>query len=127
MADTMPQTSVLIVDDVKDIRDLIALFLEDLEVEIVGEAIDGHQALDLMDSLQPDIVFLDINMPGVTGLEILDKIKDNNSIFPVIVSGDGDFETIKTSLDKGAQGFIAKPIDESKIIQIIDKYKITKC
>jgi len=127
VADTMPQTSVLIVDDVKDIRDLIALFLEDLEVEIVGEAIDGHQALDLMDSLQPDIVFLDINMPGVTGLEILDKIKDNNSIFPVIVSGDGDFETIKTSLDKGAQGFIAKPIDESKIIQIIDKYKITKC
>lgn len=130
MTNTSPKPRILIADDLEDIRDLVRLFLDDLDVEIVGEAIDGNSTLELIDSLQPDIIFLDIQMPCVTGLEILDilskKPKDKNNIFPVIVSGDGDFNTMKTALEKGAQGFIAKPIDENKIIQIIEKYNTSK-
>jgi len=121
----MTKPTILIADDVENIRDLIRIFLEDLNVEIVGEAIDGNAALGLIDSLKPDIVFLDIQMPDVTGLEILDLIKEKN-IFSVIISGDGDFNTIKTALDKGAQGFISKPIDEAKVVQIIEKYTASK-
>ena len=121
----MLKPKILIADDVDQIRDLISIFLEDLDVEIIGEATDGNSTLQLIDSLQPDIVFLDIQMPEITGLEILDIIKGKN-IFSVIVSGDGDFNTIKTALDKGAQGFVSKPIDEEKIAQIIEKYKTIK-
>jgi len=121
----MSKPRILIADDVEDIRDLISIFLEDLDVEIIGEAIDGNVALELIDSLQPDIVFLDIQMPEITGLEILDIIKEK-TIFSVIVSGDGDFNTIKTALDKGAQGFIVKPIAEEKVVQIIEKYNASK-
>jgi YesN/AraC family two-component response regulator len=118
----MTTPKVLIADDVEDIRDLLSMFLED-EVDIVGEAEEGNEALELIDSLKPDMIFLDINMPGVTGLEILDRIKDKPEIFSVIVSGDGDFETIKIALEKGAKGFISKPIDENKVIDIVEKYK----
>lgn len=120
----MTKPKILIADDVKEIRDLIGIFLEDLNVDILGEATDGNAALELIDSLQPDIIFLDIQMPEITGLEILDLIKEKN-IFSVIISGDGDFNTIKTALDKGAQGFISKPINENKIVQIIEKYNST--
>jgi len=121
----MTQPRILIADDIEDIRDLIRIYLEDLNVDIIGEAIDGNVALELIDSLQPDIVFLDIQMPDVTGLEILELIKEKN-IFSVIVSGDGDFNTIKTAMDKGAQGFIVKPIIEEKVVQIIKKYNSSK-
>jgi len=121
----MPKPKILIADDVEDIRDLIKVYLENLNIELVGEATDGNVALRLIDSLQPDIVFLDIQMPEISGIEILDLIKEKN-IFSVIVSGDSDFKTIKMALDKGAQGFIAKPIDEGKIAQIIEKYNASK-
>lgn len=121
----MSKPRILIADDVETIRELFHVYLADIDVEIVGEAIDGEETLSLIESLKPDVVFLDIQMPKISGLEILDIIRDKESIFPVIVSGDGDFKTIKTALDKGAQGFITKPINAIKLNQVIDKYNLS--
>ena len=118
----MKNPRVLIADDVLEIRELLSVFLECSDCEIIGEVVDGNAALKSINELDPDMVFLDINMPGISGLDILDIIKENQTIFPVIISGDNDINTIKTAMAKGAKGFISKPFSENKVEQLVSKY-----
>jgi len=121
-ANILKNPRVLIADDVLEIRELLSVFLECSDCEIIGEVVDGNAALKSINELDPDMVFLDINMPGISGLDILDIIKENQTIFPVIISGDNDINTIKTAMAKGAKGFISKPFSENKVEQLVSKY-----
>jgi DNA-binding NtrC family response regulator len=83
----------------------------------VCEAGDGKTALELFDKEKPDLVFCDIKMPGMDGLEVLQTIMDKNAEIPVVmISGHGTIETAVEAVKKGAYDFIQKPLDLNRIL-----------
>ena len=83
----MAKLRALIVDDEPLARDGIRLHLEDQpDIEVIGEAEDGESALEAIRELEPDIVFLDIQMPGVDGFGVLEQLRDE--VVPEVVPDD---------------------------------------
>ena len=116
--------TAIIAEDVPEMQVLLKRALERYGCTIVAIEDNGEKALEKIEKLSPDMVFLDIEMPGLTGLEILEKIKSRQlHTFAVIVSGKCDFEYLKTSIEKGAQGYVVKPYTTEKIGQMIHKYE----
>jgi two-component system chemotaxis response regulator CheB len=108
----MPKTRVLVVDDSAFMRKVIADIIDDdPELEVVGKARDGLDALDKVRELKPDVITLDVEMPNMDGLTALGKIMEINPL-PVImlssVTKTGTEQTVK-ALQLGAVDFIAKP------------------
>ena len=89
--------------------------------QFVGAA-SGQEGLALIDRDPPDLVFLDIKMPGMDGLEVLDQIKAKHPEVPVVmVSGHGTAQNAFEARDKGASGFIEKPFSEPVLLERIEK------
>lgn len=84
--------------------------LEELGHEVVGEAIDGRDAVDKVLSLRPDMVIIDINMPIMDGIEVLTEIRKFVEIPGIIVSGYHDEKLIKRANDAGVYGYLVKPV-----------------
>ncbi|MGE5255274.1 MAG: sensor histidine kinase [Hyphomicrobiales bacterium] len=102
---------ILLVDDEKDIRDVLRLPLSDLGYEVL-EAENGEEALRLFESTQPPVVLTDIKMPGMGGIELLQKVKRENPETEVImITGHGDMDLAVKSLKHDATDFITKPIN----------------
>jgi len=102
---------ILLVDDEKDIREVLALPLADLGYHVF-EAENGEDALRLFKEVRPPIVLTDIKMPGIDGIELLQKIKHENPETEVImITGHGDMDLAIRSLKYEATDFIAKPIN----------------
>lgn len=107
---------ILIIDDERAIRSSLRDILE-YEKFQVCEAGDGKTALELFDKEKPDLVFCDIKMPGMDGLEVLQNIMDKNAEIPVVmISGHGTIETAVEAVKKGAYDFIQKPLDLNRIL-----------
>lgn len=107
---------VLIVDDEESIRLSLRGILED-EGHEVREAGDGETALAQLDQGAPDMIFLDIWLPGMDGLEVLDRLREQRPDTPIImISGHGSIETAVTALKKGAFDFIEKPLSLEKVV-----------
>ena len=105
------QNTILLVDDESDIREVLSLPLYDLGYR-VREAETGDQALEIFREVQPAIVLTDIKMPGMDGIELLQKIKQENPETEVImITGHGDMELAVRSLKNEATDFITKPIN----------------
>ena len=103
--------TILLVDDEPDIREVLSLPLSDLGYR-VSEAETGDQALKIFRAIQPSIVLTDIKMPGMDGIELLQKIKHENPYTEVImITGHGDMELAIRSLKNDATDFITKPIN----------------
>ena len=108
----------LVVDDERDVE---MLFRQKLRKEIRSGSIEiefafsGNEALEFLRSHQPPeimYIFSDINMPGMTGLELLDKIKmEFPEIHVSMISAYGDDENYQRAISSGAKGFFTKPID----------------
>ncbi|MEY8392417.1 response regulator [Lachnospiraceae bacterium] len=94
-----------------------------LPFEVIGEAKDGITALEEIRLLNPDIVFTDIRMPGMTGLELLGQITDDPSLTAkvVIISGYADFEYARTAMRKGSCDYLLKPIKQEDLNNILNK------
>lgn len=108
--------SVLVVDDEESIRSSLKGILED-EGYRVSLALDGEDALALLQKEIPDLVLLDIWMPRLDGLETLEKIKELYSEIPVVmISGHGTIETAVKSTRLGAYDFIEKPLSLEKVL-----------
>ena len=117
---------VLIADDEKSIRNGLKKIIDwnKCGYEICGEASDGNQALEKILELKPDLVLLDIKMPGKTGVEVLKEIAElkkspdcsyrKNTNF-LILSGFSDFEFAKEAMNYGAKGYFVKPVDEEQL------------
>ncbi|WP_022852855.1 sigma-54-dependent transcriptional regulator [Thermodesulfatator atlanticus] len=113
----MIKGKILIIDDDPGIRDACfhVLTRSGYEVEMAAEAYEGLQILEQYDF---DIVLLDLKMPGVNGLEILEKIKETDPLTEVIIiTAYGSIETVVEAMRKGASDFLQKPFnpDELKI------------
>ena len=119
MSDT---NRVMIVDDSKMIIKLIQGFLETYNIEIVGTASDGKTAVNLFKQTDPDIVTLDITMPEMDGLTVLEEIlKINASAKVVVISALTDNATALKALRIGAKDFIPKPFKEENLKVVLDR------
>ena len=109
----MRQLKVLLADDHRLILEATRLVLEEADdIEIVGETTTGSQVLPLIARTKPDLVLLDIRMPGMDGLTCLDRIrKAHPDVMVVMLSGCDDQETISAALERGARSFINKLVD----------------
>lgn len=95
---------------------------EEYGIEIVGDACDGKEAFELCVKLQPDILFTDIRMPIMDGLEVAMKLKEDQSNIKVIMlSGIQDFNYVKTAMDINAEGYILKPVKINELRSVITK------
>jgi len=87
-----------------------------LEIEIIGTALDGSEAMKLIETLKPDIFISDINMPKFSGIELLKQLKDKKYAPKVIfISGYQEFEYARDALKYGAVDYLLKPINEKQL------------
>lgn len=124
----MRQYKVILVDDEITIREGFKRLFdwEGHGCEIVGEAADGVAAINVVDTLHPDIVIMDINMPLMNGLEVIQILKRKYPrIAFIIVSGYDDFEYCRAALRLKIVDYILKPVDFEEFGEIIDNLKIT--
>lgn len=112
--------SILIVDDEPSILQSLSGLLTDEGFEILT-ASNGYEALKTIDSESPDLVLLDIWMPGIDGIETLKEIKRNSTTLPVIIiTGHGNVETAVKATKLGAFDLIEKPLNIDKVIVSIN-------
>lgn len=108
--------SVLIIDDEKNIRHTLKEILEYENYE-VSEAKDGPEGLSLIEQNDYDVVLCDIKMPGMDGIELLEKIGETGKDVPfIMISAHGTIETAVEATKKGAYDFIQKPLDLNRLL-----------
>jgi DNA-binding NarL/FixJ family response regulator len=111
---------VLLVDDVRDIRDMLRLILELRPgFAVVGEAANGRQAIEQAQAAQPDVVFLDLAMPAMDGLEALPEIRRVAPRARILVSSGYDHTMARRALELGAHASIVKGGKASEIVAAI--------
>jgi len=109
-------SNILIIDDEKGIRKTLREILE-YEKYTVDEAVDGQDGLNKLKSNNYDLVFCDIKMPKVDGMEVLEKAADIVAEIPfIMLSGHGTVETAVEAVKKGAYDFIPKPPDLNRLL-----------
>ena len=117
----MPHTKVLLVEDHVVVRQGIkALLSDEPDIEIVGEADNGRDALTLVAQLQPDIVLMDISMPGLNGIEATRQIRQQFDLIKVVIlSMYASEEYVFQVLRAGASGYVLKQSDSSEVLTAI--------
>jgi excisionase family DNA binding protein len=108
---------VLVVDDDARLREFIRVNLE-MEGYSVAEAASGEDALSALEGQSPDLVLLDVVMPGIDGWQMLQRMQERHGSIPVIMfSGKVDATSAADAASRGAQGFIGKPFDPQQLIE----------
>lgn len=106
---------VLIIEDDAKIRMLLKEYLEGNDFEVITLA-DGNNALDFINSESPDIVILDIMLPGKNGLEVLKEIRQKNSIPVVMLTAKGEDADRIVGLELGADDYLPKPFNPRELL-----------
>jgi DNA-binding NtrC family response regulator len=117
----MSQTKVLLVDDEVEFASALAerLQLRSYEVKTANSALE---ALGLVHSFMPDVVILDLKIPGMDGIETLKTIKKYDATIEVIMlTGHGDAKSVADGMKSGAFEYIMKPVDIEELTSKIDK------
>lgn len=120
---------VMVVEDEKRARALIMrlLKLADPKIQIVGECANGEEGLHKTMEQLPDIVFVDIRMAVMDGLEMIRRLKPKNlDTEYVIITGYSDFQFAKQAIDLNVSGFVLKPVTFEDIAGILQKYEMRK-
>ncbi len=112
----MPKSRILVIDDEVAIRDSLRMTLEYEGYECLLAA-TGHEGIAVAEREAPDLVLLDVKMPGMDGLEVLERLRVMNDALPVIVvSGHGTISTAVEATKKGAFDFIEKPFASDRVL-----------
>jgi two-component system nitrogen regulation response regulator NtrX len=112
----MPKSRVLVIDDEAAIRDSLKMTLEYEGYEFLGAA-TGQEGLTVAERESPDLVLLDVKMPGMDGIEVLERLRAMNESVPVVViSGHGSISTAVEATKKGAFDFIEKPFASDRVL-----------
>lgn len=113
---------ILIVDDNYLMRVLLRGILLGENCQVIGEARNGSVALESIAHNKPDIVFLDVMMPEMDGLEALQNIKSQYpEIIVVMITGNPSKENVEESIQGGANGFIIKPFNSAKVLDTLNR------
>jgi CheY-like chemotaxis protein len=116
--------TILIVDDDPSIRRLIAATLEDVSGYRMTEAADGLQAVERARDAQPEIVFLDIEMPRLNGIEACRRLRSEPATADatiVMLTGDSDHEAERDARAAGADLFLTKPFSPLHLLRLVDR------
>ncbi|MHA2204082.1 MAG: response regulator [Candidatus Hodarchaeales archaeon] len=115
--------SILIVDDEEDTLEMLSTILEH-ENYLTWKATNGNEALELVEKV-PDLVLLDIRMPGLSGLEVCRRLKQDDKFkhIPIIIfSAKVLSHDIELGLNAGADEYLTKPFSTKELTQLIKKY-----
>lgn len=118
---------VILVDDESLIVEGLKLSIdwEQYGFQVAGCALNGMDALELIRESEPDLVFTDIRMPGISGLELIKKVSETNPRTQfIVVSGYAEFAYAQKALKHGAIGYCLKPFEEDEIINALKKAKL---
>lgn len=112
---------ILIVDDHSVVRKGLLNLLEDEEgIEIVGEASDGDEALDMLPEVQPDVILLDITMPRMSGIEVTKEVvRSFPGVRVLVFSMHNNPDYILNAVQNGASGYLLKDTDQEEILKAI--------
>ena len=119
---SLKHLNVLIVDDNDMMRSLLRGILRNGGHNVIGEASNAPTAIEMANRLKPDIVCLDIVMPGeMDGLEALVEIKkDRTQTQVVMITGNADQDTVQEAINNGASGFIVKPFNAARVLDTLE-------
>jgi two-component system response regulator YesN len=115
---------VLIVDDEEDVRNSIKLLVNwsEFQIDTILEAEEGSQAIAIIQSEKPEIIFTDMIMPNVDGLELLQWINQSNpDSKTIVVSGHDDYRYVRHTVKNGGFDYILKPINQHELIEVLRK------
>jgi CheY-like chemotaxis protein len=108
---------VLIVDDNEDVRGLLRIAFARAEIKVVGAASGSREALELAQRDEPDIVLLDVNLPGIAGLDVLPLLREHCPQTRVVMfSAQCGHAVIETARERGAVGFVEKGVSMKSVI-----------
>lgn len=111
-------TTCLIIDDEKLARELLTEFLESFpQIEVIGECSKGTEAVEQINKLKPDLIFLDVQMPGMNGFDVLDAIEHEPY---VIFTTAYDQYAIK-AFERNAVDYVLKPLDQERFKLAVDR------
>jgi putative two-component system response regulator len=114
-------TRILVIDDEAIVRNVMAEILESsgYEVEVAETA---ERGLELLDTCDPELVVSDVLMPGLSGLELLDALRERRASMPVVlVTGAGTYDILTEALAQGAAGLVTKPFSHTQLIDAVDE------
>src|SRR6201982_422660 len=118
--------TVLIIDDERLARDELQFMLEeDGEIEVLGHGQNGIEAVELIRTLEPDVVFLDVQMPGLDGFAVLRKLLEKNGpeTLPQIIFATAFDKYAVRAFEVNAVDYLLKPFDRGRLEQAIDRVR----
>lgn len=113
--------SAVIVDDEQLAREELAYLLKDMDVEVVAQGKNGVEAVNLIKDLSPDLVFLDVQMPGVDGFGVLKKLLDKKVPIPQIIFATAYDQYAVRAFEVNAVDYLLKPFDKKRVLQALEK------
>ena len=117
---SLPLTAI-VADDEQLARDELCFLLGPLEgVEVVGQAANGVEAVDAIARLDPDVAFLDIEMPGLTGLEVGCQLRDSASTAAIVFVTAYDHRAVE-AFEVNALDYLLKPVDAARLAQAVNR------
>jgi DNA-binding response OmpR family regulator len=112
---------ILIVEDDKNLQLTLKQFLEENEFEVIC-TMWGTMGIEQVKKGVPDVVLLDIMLPGINGMEVLERMKEIDSKLPIImITGYGSAESAVRAIELGAYDYINKPFEAEKLLEKIEK------
>lgn len=120
MSNQEPAT-ILLIDDHPMLRTGVKQLISMApDITVVGEASNGEQGIELAESLDPDLILLDLNMPGMNGLETLDKLREKSLSGRIVVfSVSNHEEDVVTALKRGADGYLLKDMEPEDLLKAL--------
>ena len=111
----LARQKILIVDDDSNIAELISLYLmkECYETKIVG---DGEEALSAVESFEPDLILLDLMLPGMDGYQVCREVRSSKDIPIIMLSAKGEIFDKVLGLEMGADDYMEKPFDSKELV-----------
>jgi two-component system, response regulator PdtaR len=120
MTDPTGPRRVLLAEDEAIIRLDLKEMLEEEGYEVVGEAGDGGSAVRLADQLQPDVVVMDIKMPGMDGLSAAERISERRIAPVLVLTAFGQRDLVDRAAKVGAMGYLVKPFQKGDVVPAIE-------
>jgi len=118
---------VLLADDHKIVRQGTKLYLESMGIEVVGEATNGYETVDMTCRLKPDVVVMDVHMPELTGIEATRRIRhDTEDIRVLVLTAYDNPSYIHALLEAGADGFVLKTAELSELLKALQEVAVGK-
>src|ERR1700730_9782804 len=114
--------TALLVDDEQLARDELAFLLKEFpEVEVLATAKNGLEAIKLIENLEPDVVFLDVHMPGLDGLGVIQKLREKNIPLPHFILATAYDQYALEAFRLEALDYLLKPIEKERLAQTIER------